>query len=306
MAISAEAFEQHRRLLFGVAYRMLGSASEAEDVVQDAYLRAIGSRDAAIREPAAFLTTVVTRLCLDRLKAARITREQYIGPWLPEPILLAPDDDVGEDGVERAETVAMAVLVLLEALSPLERAVFLLRESFEYPFDEIGAMLNRSAAACRQAYHRARAHLDAHRPRFRATPEQQQALVAGFLAAARDGNLAALTGMLASDVTCYSDGGGVVPAARKPIHGSAMVARLFIGLMEQAQATTSPEYLTAAAWINGTLGRLIWADERLDAVWVFGCSPTTIETIWVVRNPAKLAYLKGRVEPPQDRPTPGR
>jgi RNA polymerase sigma-70 factor (ECF subfamily) len=306
MSITAEAFEQHRRLLFGVAYRMLGSASEAEDVVQDAYLRAVGSRDGAIREPAAFLTTVVTRLCLDRLKAARTTREQYIGPWLPEPILLAPDGDASEKGVERAETVAMAVLVVLETLSPLERAVFLLRESFEYPFDEIGAMLNRSAAACRQAYHRARAHLDAHRPRFQATPEQQQALVAGFLAAAREGNLAALSGMLAHDVTCYSDGGGVVPAARKPIHGSAMVARLFVGLMEQAQATTSPVYHTAPAWINGAQGRLVWANEHLDTVWVFGCSPTTIETIWVVRNPAKLAYLSARIDPPPDISAVGR
>ena len=302
MGISVETFEQHRRLLFGIAYRMLGSASEAEDVVQDAYLRAVGSRDAAIREPGAFLATVVTRLCLDRLKAARASREQYIGPWLPEPILLAPDGDAGEERAERAETVGMAVLVLLETLSPLERAVFLLRESFEYPFDEIGAMLNRSAAACRQAYHRARAHLDAQRPRFRATPEQQQALVAGFLAAAREGNLATLAGMLAHDVVCYSDGGGVVAAARKPIHGPAMVGRLFAGLMKQAKAIATPVYHTAPAWINGTQGLLVWADERLDAVWVFGCGPSAIETIWVVRNPAKLAYLGGRVDPPRDTP----
>lgn len=297
MALDIHTFEQHRGLLFGVAYRMLGSASEAEDAVQDTYLRAIGSRDEGIREPRAFLTTIVARLCLDRLKTARATREQYIGPWLPEPILLGPDDGAGEARAERAETVAMAALVLLEALNPLERAVFLLREAFEYPFDEIGAMLGRSAAACRQAYHRARAHLDARRRRFQTTPERQQALVTAFLAAARDGNLAALTASLAHDVVFYSDGGGVVSAARKPLHGATTVARLVAGLTARGAAATGPAFSTTLAWVNGAPAVLIWAGARLDAVWVFECSPGAIETIWVVRNPAKLAHLAARVTP---------
>jgi RNA polymerase sigma-70 factor (ECF subfamily) len=297
MPLDTGTFEQHRGLLFGVAYRMLGSASEAEDVVQDAYLRVMGSRDEAIREPRAFLTTIVTRLCLDRLKAARAIREQYIGPWLPEPILLEPDDGAGEARAERAETVGMAALVLLEALNPLERAVFLLREAFEYPFDEIAAMLGRSAATCRQAYHRARAHLDARRRRFPATPERQQALVTEFLAAARDGNLAALTASLAQDVVFSSDGGGVVTAARKPLHGATTVARLVAGLTAKGAAATGPAYSTTRAWVNGAPAVLIWAGERLDAVWVFECGPGVIETIWVVRNPAKLAHLAARVTP---------
>ena len=170
MPLDVQQFEAHRPLLFGIAYRMLGSASEAEDAVRDAYLRAMAAPGDEIRVPRAFLSTVVTRLCLDRLKAARVSREQYIGPWLPEPLVQPPSGGAGEAQVERDEAVSVAMLLLLEQLSPIERAVFLLHAAFEFPFDEIGAMIGRSAAACRQAYHRARGHLDAQRPRFRAPP----------------------------------------------------------------------------------------------------------------------------------------
>jgi RNA polymerase sigma-70 factor (ECF subfamily) len=294
MPLTAEQFEEHRPRLFALAYRMLGSASEAEDVVQDAYLRA--SEEPAIRDLRAFLVTVTTRLCLDRLKAARAVREQYIGPWLPEPILQQPGDGAGEQRAERAESVAMAVLVMLETLSPLERAVFLLREAFEYPYDEIGTILGRSAAACRQAYHRARAHLDAQRPRFRAPPEQQRRLVLRFLEAARGGDLAALTGMLAADVVSWGDGGGVAPAARRPVRGARAVARLMIGLMARVAEQGIDQ--VALDWVNGEPGLLAWENGRLSTVMVFEADGERIAALRTVRNPAKLAHLAARVAPP--------
>ena len=294
MPLTAEEFEAHRPRLFALAYRMLGSASEAEDVVQDAYLRA--SEEKEIRDPRAFLMTVTTRLCLDRLEAARTVREKYIGPWLPEPILQQPSDGAGEQRAERAESVAMAMLVMLETLSPLERAVFLLREAFEYPYDEIGAILGRSAAACRQAYHRARAHLDAQRPRFRAPPEQQRRLVTRFLEAARDGDLAALTGMLATDVVSWADGGGAVPAAPRPVHGAPAVARLMAGLAKKVARRGIDQF--ALDWVNGEPALLSWEDGRLSTVLVFESDGERIVAIRIVRNPAKLAYLAARVSPP--------
>lgn len=295
MPLTAEEFEAHRPRLFALAYRMLGSASEAEDVVQDAYLRA-SEEEKEIRDPRAFLMTVTTRLCLDRLKAARTVREKYIGPWLPEPILQQPSDGAGEQRAERAESVAMAMLVMLETLSPLERAVFLLREAFEYPYDEIGAILGRSAAACRQAYHRARAHLDAQRPRFRAPPEQQRRLVTRFLEAARDGDLAALTGMLATDVVSWADGGGAVPAAPRPVHGAPAVARLMAGLAKKVARRGIDQF--ALDWVNGEPALLSWEDGRLSTVLVFESDGERIAAIRIVRNPAKLAYLAARVSPP--------
>lgn len=303
MPIEAEQFEQHRSVLFAIAYRMLGSASEAEDAVQDTYLRAAAD-GAQIRSPRAFLCAVVTRLCLDRLKAARTVREQYIGPWLPEPVLQQPGG-AGEELAERSETVAMAVLVVLETLSPLERAVFLLRESFEYPFDEIGAMLGRSAAACRQAYHRARAHLDAQRPRYRAAPEQQLRLLQVFLAAAREGQVSTLATLLADDVVFWSDGGGAVAAARRPVEGAAAVARLVAGLWAHAAQVAEPGYRFALDWVNGEPGLLVWAGERLAIVLVFECDAARIGAIRVVRNPAKLAHMSGRIAPPLAETEPG-
>jgi len=297
MPLDIQQFEEQRPLLMGIAYRMLGSASEAEDVVQDAYLRAVAAPD-EVRAPRAFLSTVVTRLCLDRLKAARAVREQYIGPWLPEPMLQQPFGGAGEEQAERDETIAMAMLVLLEQLSPLERAVFLLHTSFEFPFDEIGAMVGRTAAACRQAYHRARAHLDGRRSRFRAPPEEQRRLVAGFLAAAREGDLATLKAMLSERVVYVGDGGGVVAAARRPVVGVDPVARLMAGLTARAIGPEGPPMRFALEWVNGEPGLLAWEGEALVTLMVFACGPEGIEAIHVVRNPVKLAHLAASVSPP--------
>jgi RNA polymerase sigma-70 factor (ECF subfamily) len=296
MSLDVQQFEEQRPLLMGIAYRMLGSASEAEDVVQDAYLRAAGAQG-EIQTPRAFLSTVVTRLCLDRLKAARAVREQYIGPWLPEPLLQPPGGGAGEERAEQDETIAMAMLVLMEQLSPLERAVFLLHAAFEFPFEEIGGMLGRSAAACRQAYHRARAHLDARRPRFSAPPEEQRRLVAQFLAAAREGNLAGLTAMLADGVVYVGDGGGVVSAAMRPVQGAANVARLMAGLTARATAPGGPPVGFALEWVNGAPGLLAWEGDTLTTVMVFTCGPDGIAAIHAVRNPAKLAFIAAQAGP---------
>lgn len=300
IGFDAQQFEEQRPLLFGIAYRMLGSASEAEDIVQEAYLRASAAGE-EVRSPRAFLSTVVSRLCLDRLKAARSARERYLGPWLPEPILQQPAEGAGEEAAERAETVAMAMLVLLERLSPLERAVFLLHAAFEFPFEEVGGMLGRSAAACRQAYHRARAHLDARRPRFHVAPDAQRRLVEGFLAAAREGDLAVLTSMLTEDAVYVGDGGGVVSAALKPIHGAPQVARLMAGLTARAIAPGGPPMRFALEWVNGEVGLLAWEGDRLTTVMVFACGGGGIAAIHVVRNPAKLAHLAAQINPPAER-----
>jgi RNA polymerase sigma-70 factor (ECF subfamily) len=295
--IDGQLFESYRALLFSIAYRMLGSAGEAEDVVQEVYLRIATADLEAIRAPRAFLATAITRLSLDRLKAARATREQYFGPWLPEPILYEPVG-AGEGQVEQDETVAMALLLVMEQLSPLERAVFLLHDAFAFPFDEIGAMVGRSAAACRQACHRARKRVREGRPRFPVAPEQQQQLATRFLAAAREGDLAALISLLREDVVVIGDGGGVVPAATRPIRGAHAVARFFAGLAAHATARAPTSVRLALDWINGEPGLLVWEDGQLSLVIVFACAPGGIVAIHTVRNPAKLAYLAARVTPP--------
>ena len=192
-----KTFEAHRPLLFSIAYRMLGSVMEAEDMVQETYLRYINSAPAAIESPKAFLSTITTRLCLDHLKSAKISREAYIGPWLPEPL---PTGDTATNPLEKYDMISMAALVLLENLSPLERAVFLLRGVFDYSYAEIAAIVDKSEANCRQVYHRAKQYLHQHRPRFESSAADQEKLVAGFLQAVQAGDVEALTSLLAISV----------------------------------------------------------------------------------------------------------
>src|SRR6266851_5035538 len=223
-----DLFQAHRSRLFGVAYRMLGSASDAEDVVQDAWLRYSNARPADLRSPAAYLTTIVTRLCLDRLKSARTAREEYVGPWLPEP--LVTDEAPGpERSVALAESVTLAFMVLLETLSPEERAVFLLREVFDHEYDEIAGMLDTTPANCRQLFHRAKTHLADRRPRFRDAAGEKRPLVSRFVAALRAGDADELMSVLAEDVGFWSDGGGKVLAARRPVFGREQVALMLAG-----------------------------------------------------------------------------
>src|SRR5258708_13942121 len=227
-----ESFETYRTYLFAIAYRMLGSAMEGEEMVQETCPGLQGTPKELIGSLKAFLTTIISRLCVDQLHLARRTREQYLGPWLPEPIITADDRQVisPEERVDREETISMAFLLLLEQLQPVERAVFLLREVFEYDYGEIASFLGKSEVACRQWFSRAKKHLGDHRPRFPASPDTQKQLLTGFLQAIQTGEMTPLMEMLAEDVTMWTDGGGKVKgAATRPITGREAVARFYLG-----------------------------------------------------------------------------
>jgi RNA polymerase sigma-70 factor (ECF subfamily) len=288
---SEAPYEELRPLLFSIAYRMISSVSEAEDIVQEAFLRihraeAEGTR---IESPKAYLSAVATRLSIDHLKSARVRREQYVGQWLPEPLLT---DDSAPDAAAHAETadsLSMAFLVLLESLTPVERAVFLLREVFDYGYDEIAEIVDRTEDNCRQLYVRARRHVDEGRPRFEASRKQRDELVERFFAAAERGDLAALEEMLAADVVVYGDGGGKAPSWPKPIYGRERVARLIAGTLAQAREFG---VTFRGAHINGQPGVMFLDDEdRIGAVMSVDVADGLVQTIRGVTNPDKLEHL---------------
>ncbi|MBZ0297460.1 MAG: RNA polymerase sigma-70 factor [Anaerolineae bacterium] len=282
-----ETFESYRPLLFGIAYRMLGSVMEAEDMVQETYLRYEATPPETIRSLKAFLSTIITRLCLDYLKSARAQRETYIGPWLPEPLLT---DELAPPPAQAAqlESISMAFLVLLESLSPLERAVFLLREIFDYDYADIAQILGREEASCRQLFSRARKHVTEQRPRFESSPENHRALLNGFMSAIRAGDLDGLTSLLAEDVVSWSDGGGKIHAATRPIYGRDRVSRFFIGLGKQADNTAITAEL---AEVNGKTGILVRVDGKPFMVITVETVQNTIREIRVIINPDKLVHL---------------
>jgi RNA polymerase sigma-70 factor (ECF subfamily) len=287
-----DLFQTHRPALFAVAYRMLGSATEAEDVLQDAWLRFSSAQPDGLRSVKGYLTTIVTRLCLDRLKSARAAREEYVGTWLPEPV--ATDGRRQPEGsLALAESVTLAFIVLLETLTPEERAVFLLREVFDYEYEEIGAMLEMTPANCRQLFHRARGRLAERKPRFRATVEEKRPLVERFVRAFSEGSEAALTSVLAEDVGFWSDGGGKAPAARRPIFGREQVVRLLVGIRRAAPATGVPlESVTLdVSEVNGEPALVLRVAGRLDGIYVMTVEDDAITAIRVVRNPDKLTYI---------------
>src|SRR5213082_935353 len=231
-----ESFETYRTYLFAIAYRMLGSAMDAEDMVQETYLRYSTTPPETITSLKAFLTTIISRLCMDQLHLARRKREQYLGPWLPEPIITveAPELAQVEERVDTYESISLAFLLLLEQLQPIERAVFLLREVFEYDYAEIASFLGKSEVACRQWFSRAKKHLGDHRPRFQASPDIQKQMLSGFLQAIQTGEMTPLMNMLVEDVTMWTDGGGKVKgAATRPITGREAVARFSLGASER-------------------------------------------------------------------------
>jgi RNA polymerase sigma-70 factor (TIGR02957 family) len=289
----ADLFQANRARLFGVAYRMLGSASDAEDVVQDAWLRFSSARAEDIRAPAAYLTTIVTRLCLDRLKSARAAREEYVGPWLPEPVVT--DDVPGpERSVALAESVTLAFMVLLETLTPEERAVFLLREVFEHGYDEIAAMLELTPANCRQLFHRAKARIAEGRPRFREAADDKRPLIGRFVHALRVGDERELTSILAEDVGFWSDGGGKAQAARRPVFGREQVGHMLAGFRRGAAAAGVDLHTVTldVADVNGEPAMLLRVAGKLDSVYAFTIAGDAIATIRVVRNPDKLQFLE--------------
>jgi RNA polymerase sigma-70 factor, ECF subfamily len=281
--MSEEAFSRHRSLLFTVAYEMLGSAADAEDVVQGTWLRWADVDKSVVRDPRAYLVRMVTRQALNRLRSVARRREDYVGEWLPEPVLTSPD--VGAD-VELAESLSIAMLTVLETLGPAERAVFVLREVFDTPYDEIAEAVGKSAAAVRQIAHRARDHVAARRPRMPVSTTEQQEVVDRFLAAIRHGDLQGFLDVLAPDVVAVADGGGLVAAARRPIEGAERVARLLIA------ASRGADLQMKAIWLNGSPGVRIDIGGELAAVSV-SVENDRITRIYVIANPHKLARLGG-------------
>jgi len=291
MTESVATFEQQRPRLFGLAYRMLGSAHDAEDILQDAWLRWAGVDQGSIESPSAWLTTVVTRLCLNRLASARARRESYPGPWLPEPVL-TDDGSLGPlDTVQQRETVSFALLIALERLTPAERAVYVLREAFGYGYREIGEVVGLGEAHCRQLQRRAREHL--RQRRAGASEPDRDAwlrLVQQFFAAAGAGDLAALEALLAADVSASTDGGGKVTAARRPVHGRERVARYLVGVLRLRPAGA---LVLTTAEVNAAPAVLGWIDDVLA-----GVATLDVADGRVLANPDKLAYLTHRMTPP--------
>lgn len=280
-----EQFEAYRPLLFSIAYRMLGTVMEAEDAIQETYLRYLATDVATIQSPKAFLSTVITRICLDQLKSARVQRETYVGPWLPEPLLTTDSPD---ELLTHHESISMAFLVLLETLSPVERAVFLLREVFEYDYGEIARIVEKSESNCRQLYSRARRHISERRPRFAAKPAEQERLFGTFISALSEGNVAAVTELLAEDVQLWSDGGGKAAAAIHPLLGRDKVLRFLIGLYNKQPPNTT----VATTEVNGSPALLIYVDGSLVSVCNVGWETGRIDEIRFVRNPDKLQRLE--------------
>jgi RNA polymerase sigma-70 factor, ECF subfamily len=296
-------FEAHRGLLFSIAYRMLGSATDAEDVVQDAWLRSQSAPSEPIRSTRAWLATIVTRLCLDRLKAARTTRELYVGPWLPEPMLHGDREPSLARAMEQRESISLAFLVLLESLTPHERAVFLLREVFDYDYRDIAEMLELSPVNCRQLFHRAKQRLIEQRPEFGAAKSRpsrvhHERFVQAFMAAVSQGNMHELQSLLHNDVVLRSDGGGKVAAALNPVIGSDSVARFFLGIKKKLQDAAAAEgrpvasaYTLSPGVVNGAPGVFVSMNGKIDSVIGISASAEGILEIDVVRNPDKLAWL---------------
>ncbi|MGE5292433.1 MAG: RNA polymerase sigma-70 factor [Micromonosporaceae bacterium] len=280
----AEPFEQHRGMLLGLAYQLLGSMWDAEDIVQDAFVRWMRTDRSQVRQPRAFLITVITRLALDQLRSARVTREAYPGPWLPEPVSTGPGGPLEE--AELRDSVSYATLQMMERLRPPERAVFVLREAFDLPYEDIAATVGASPAACRQLHHRARQRLESGRPRFRRAAAGHTELVERFLGAARSGDLDDLRALLARDVIAWNDGGGKARAALRPVQGREHVIR-FIGGLVSKYSFEDIQLVEAngatAVWV------VVGGQEQLVA---FDIRDGLIHQIFGVLNPDKLAFVR--------------
>jgi RNA polymerase sigma-70 factor, ECF subfamily len=289
-----DTFNQHRGLLFSIAYRMLGSRSDAEDMLQETFIRWQHASEAEIRDPRAFLVTVITRLCINQLQSARVKREQYFGQWLPEPLLTkaaAESPVISEiDG-----SLSMAFLMLLERLTPIERAVFLLREVFDYDYAEVAEILGQSEVNCRKILSRAKQHVTEDRPRFDASPHEQQTLLQHVLEATSHGDMQGLLALLSKDVVLYTDGGGKATAVPNPVYGAEHVARFFM----EAPKKLMPKYVVRRfTEINGQPGVVVYDHGQVFGVLTMDVAGGRIRNIYIVRNPDKLALLPGLPAPP--------
>jgi RNA polymerase sigma-70 factor (ECF subfamily) len=284
-----DVFEEHRPVLLGVAYRMLGRVTDAEDVVQEAWLRWSAADRSEVREPRAYLVRVTTRLAIDRLRQVKARGETYVGPWLPEPYVTDFGDTV-PDTAERAvlaDSVSLAVLVVLESLSPLERAVFVLREAFGYPYSDIAAMLDRAEPAVRQLAGRARKHVEERRPRYDVDPVRRRDLTERFLAAAGGGDLKELMSLLAPDVRLVGDSGGKAKAPLRVLESADHVGRFIVGVAEKSVQGLSWRFLE----LNGGPAVLVLSDGKPDSVFQMDILDGRIQSVYIIRNPDKLRAL---------------
>jgi RNA polymerase sigma-70 factor (ECF subfamily) len=287
-----DIFEQHRTLLLSIAYRMLGSLADAEDIVQETFIR--WQQASGIESPRAFLVTIVSRLCINQLESARVRREQYIGPWLPEPLITSPRQ--GPEGILLAEdSLSMAFLLLLERLSPVERAVFLLREVFDYEFREIAPMVGLKEPACRQTLRRARQRLVQARPRFQASREQQEELFQRFLEASSRGDMDGLIALLHEDVVLYADGGGKTAAVPRPVTGVQNVARF---MLRAPRKLLPRDIVKRMANVNGRPAIVSYLSGFPHSVFTVEVDGEKIRSIYIVANPDKLARLPLLPAPP--------
>lgn len=296
---TAARFEEHRQLLFGIAYRMLGSVTDAQDMVQESYLRWRQVAAESIQSPRAWLTTVVTRLAINHLQSARVKRETYVGAWLPEPLVDERADNPA-DSAQLADSLSLAFLVLLEALNPTERAVFILREGFDCEFSDIARIVEKSEANCRQILLRARKRIDERRPRFDGTKTDAEELVAPFVAAVRNGDMEAMLARLAENVVLVSDAGGKPGALLKPLHGAEPVARAMFNASRKHGGEGAD---IRPATVNGLPGFVRFHDGHAQSVLAFGIVGGRIQAVFVISNPDKLRHLQQPgAEPPVPSP----
>jgi|HubBroStandDraft_2_1064218.scaffolds.fasta_scaffold65396_1 RNA polymerase sigma-70 factor (ECF subfamily) len=292
--IRLASFDQYRSLLFSVAYRMLGSVVDAEDMLQETFIRWQQAPDVEIRSPRAFLVTIISRLCINQLQSARVQREEYVGQWLPEPVITGPGSDPLEI-IRVDESLSMAFLVMLERLTAIERAVFLLREVFDYEYSEIAAVLGQSEANCRQILSRAKQHVSAIRPRFKTSSQKNSDLLERFLKATSDGDMEGLVALLSSDVVLHSDGGGKAIAVPNLIQGADNVAR---GIFGGLQKIVPNNLVRRVMELNGELGVVSYFHGKPHSVLTLGAGEGRIHAIYILTNPEKLAHLPGLPAPP--------
>ena len=295
VAIRLATFDQHRSLLFSIAYRMLGSVADAEDMLQETFIRWQQAREEDVRSPRAFLVTIISRLCITHLQSARVRREEYVGQWLPEPLVTNPGNDPLQI-IQVDESLSMAFLVVLERLTPVERAIFLLREVFEYEYSDISVILGQSVANCRQILRRARQHVNTLRPRFKASSKERNDLLDRFLRAATNGDMDALLTLLSKNAVLHADGGGKAIAVPNVIEGAEKVARGVVGALRKL---VPREVVRRQMEINGALGLVSYLDGKPFSAVSLETNDGQIRAIYIVTNPEKLERLPKFTEKPE-------
>jgi RNA polymerase sigma-70 factor, ECF subfamily len=290
--LSAASFEDYRPLLFSIAYRMLGSAMEAEDMVQEAFLRYQRVNPDDVDSPKAYLTTIITRLCLDQLKSAKAQREQYIGIWLPEPLLTTAGSESPGATFAQRESISMAFLRVLEQLSPVERAVFLLREVFDYPYSEIARIVGKTEVNCRRYYHNAKQDLLENRPRFEPSSDEHRLMIESFMQAVSTGDLDTLTNLLAEDIVVYGDGGGKVPTAPQPIKGRELALRIYRGINRFMPEDAG----VLMAEVNGSPSVIVRQGKQVLGILNFNIVDGRIQRIYHLFNTDKLKAVEDALD----------